>query len=101
MIGPGSAVKALMLRLFPALLAAVSLAGCTGTARAPSVPVFGSFFPAWIICAVGGVVLTLIVRAILIRLKIDEHLPAPPLVYLCLTISSGIVFWLIWSGAIG
>lgn len=82
-------------------LLALSLTACTGTARAPSVPVFGSFFPAWIICAVAGVVLTLIVRAVLIRLRLDEHLPAPPLVYLCLAISGGIVLWLVWSGVIG
>ena len=78
---------------------ALALAGCTTAARSPSVPVFGSFFPAWIICAVGGVILTMLVRVVLIRLHIDEHLPAPPLVYLCLAISGGIAGWLIWSGA--
>jgi hypothetical protein len=36
---------------------------------------------------------------LLIALRIDEHLPAPPLVYLCLAISCGIGFWMIWSGA--
>ncbi|WP_354063265.1 YtcA family lipoprotein [Devosia sp. 2618] len=90
-----------MIRLFLAVVAALCSVGCTGTARAPSVPVFGSFFPAWIICAVGGVVVTLIVRALLIRLRLDEHLPAPPLVYLCLTIGCGILGWLVWSGVIG
>ncbi|MHA6691712.1 YtcA family lipoprotein [Devosia sp. A449] len=90
-----------MIRFFLTAAAALALVGCTGTARAPSVPVFGSFFPAWIICAVGGVVLALVVRALLIRLRLDEHLPAPPLVYLCLAISGGIVAWLLWSGVIG
>lgn len=92
-----------MLRLIFAVPLAVGLAGCSGsgTAGAPAVPIFGSFFPAWIICAVGGVILALVVRALLIRLKIDEHLPAPPLVYLCLAISGGILAWLIWSGVIG
>lgn len=79
----------------------LSLAGCDSTAHAPSVPVFGSFFPAWIICALGGVVLALLVRILLIVLGLDEHLPAPPLVYLCLAISGGIGAWLVWSGAMG
>jgi len=74
------------------------LAACSDTARAPSISIFGSFFPVWIICAVGGVVLTVIVRALLIRTGIDEHLPVPPLVYLCLVIGSAIAFWLAWSG---
>ena len=73
------------------------MAGCT--AGAPAVPIFGSFFPAWIICAIGGILVAIIIRAVLIALHIDEHLPAPPLVYLCLAISGGIAFWMIWSGA--
>lgn len=73
------------------------LAGCSA-AGAPAVPVFGSFFPAWIICAVGGIILAVILRAALIALRIDEHLPAPPLVYLCLAVSLGIGLWMVWSG---
>lgn len=83
-----------------ALLLTVGLQGCSSQANPPSIPIFGSFFPAWIICAVGGVVLAMIVRAILIRTGIDEHLPLPPLVYLCLAISAGIGLWFIWSGVI-
>jgi hypothetical protein len=75
------------------------LAACSPAGGAPSVPLFGSFFPAWVICAVGGVILAAILRATLIALRLDEHLPAPPLVYLCMTISGGIVLWLIWAGA--
>ena len=77
---------------------ALALGGCSAAGGAPAIPIFGSFFPAWIICAVGGIVLAVIIRAVLIALRIDEHLPAPPLVYLCLAISGGIGFWLIWSG---
>ncbi|WP_246132702.1 YtcA family lipoprotein [Devosia ginsengisoli] len=74
------------------------LAGCSATGGTPAVPIFGSFFPAWIICAVGGIILAVILRAVLIALRIDEHLPAPPLVYLCLAVSGGIGLWMIWSG---
>lgn len=86
-----------ILRHAAVLLGAAILAGCT--TGAPAVPIFGSFFPAWIICAIGGILVAIIIRAVLIALHIDEHLPAPPLVYLCLAISGGIAFWMIWSGA--
>ena len=76
------------------------LAGCSAEANPPSVPLFGSYFPAWIFCAIGGGVLALIVRALLIWLRLDEHLPLPPLVYLCLAVSGGIGFWFLWSGLI-
>lgn len=87
------------LRLGILALAAMALAGCSAGGGAPSVPVFGSFFPAWVICAVGGVLVAVALRALLVALRIDEHLPAPPLVYLCLAVSGGIVLWMIWSGA--
>lgn len=76
------------------------LTACTHISGAPSVPLFGSFFPAWIICAAGGVVFAVILRAIFIALKLNEHLPAPPLVYLCLSISGSIVIWLFWAGVL-
>jgi hypothetical protein len=86
------------IRSVAVLASVLALSGCSA-AGAPAVPIFGSFFPAWIICAVGGIILAVIIRALLIALRIDEHLPAPPLVYLCLAISCGIGFWMIWSGA--
>lgn len=74
------------------------LAGCDAAARSPSISVFGSFFPVWILCVVAGVIVTAIVRAVFIRSRIDEYLPVPALVYLCLSVSSSIGFWLVWSG---
>ena len=76
----------------------LTLTGCSGEAYPPSVPIFGSYFPAWILCAIGGVILAVIVRALFIALKLDEHLPVPPLVYLSVAIGGGIVFWFLWSG---
>ena len=43
------------------------LAVCSGCARSPSINVLGSFFPGWVFCMAGGLVLTLVVRAVLIR----------------------------------
>jgi hypothetical protein len=76
------------------------MAGCTGRANPPSVPLFGSYFPAWMICAIGGVAFAVVLRALLVRTRIDAHLPMPPLVYLCLAISGGIGLWFLWSGLV-
>lgn len=90
------AIRAARTALLPAL--ALLVAGCSASGGPPAVPIFGSFFPAWVICAVGGVLVAILLRALLIATRIDEHLPAPPLVYLCLAISGGIGLWMLWSG---
>ena len=77
---------------------AAALAGCSRVPHAPSVPIFGSYFPAWVICAVAGIIIAVVVRALFILLRIDHNLPTPPLVYLCVAISAGIGCWLVWTG---
>jgi MFS superfamily sulfate permease-like transporter len=59
------------------------LAGCSPRS-APYVTVFDSYFPAWILCAVIGMVGASLVRVLLVRWGIDEVLPWRVLVYLCL-----------------
>jgi hypothetical protein len=39
-------------------------------------------------------------RFLFAALQLEEYLPAPPLVYLCLAISAGIGIWLVWAGQI-
>jgi hypothetical protein len=57
-------------RLLP--LVALLLAGCS---RAPSVDVLGSFFPAWLVCFIVGIVLAALVRLGLLRLRVKAALP--------------------------
>ena len=61
---------------------------------APSIVVFGSYFPAWIVCAIAGVLGAVVARFILARLGVDEFLPLRLLVYLCLAIVFGLGVWL-------
>jgi len=70
-------------------------AGCHST-HAPTVDVFGSYFPAWIICVVIGLLLTMLTRLILMSLKIEEYLRPAPLVYLGITTGFTLVTWLIF-----
>lgn len=64
------------------------LVGCT---RAPSFDVLGSFFPAWLVCVVLGILLTVLARTLLHR-RIDIAFPV--LVYPSLAAAFTFALWL-------
>ena len=64
--------------------------------RAPSVDVFGSFFPIWMFCFVAGIVLTLAVRFVLIRVRLDEELGPRAVVYPSMVALFACSIWLVW-----
>jgi NhaP-type Na+/H+ or K+/H+ antiporter len=63
-------------------------------ARAPSFDILGSFFPAWLVCLILGIVLTVIARWLLLRLHIEVALPV--LVYPSLTALFTFALWLVF-----
>jgi hypothetical protein len=67
------------------------LAGCTPKAS-PSLPLFGAFFPSWLLCAVIGVIGSVVVRAIFVSTGMDDQLPLRSIVYVCVaaTIAFGV-----------
>ena len=67
------------------LLLLLILAGC-GVPASPSLPLFGAYFPSWLICGGIGVLGALVGRAAFIRLGVDEGLPLRSLVYICLAL---------------
>jgi hypothetical protein len=46
-----------------------------GCSRAPAYDLMGSLFPAWLVCIAIGCLLSLIARAVLVRLRINVFLP--------------------------
>jgi hypothetical protein len=73
---------------------ALPLAGC---GRAPSFNILGSFFPAWIVCGVLGILLAVAVRLFFVRIKLEDQLVAPLiLVYPCLTAFFTFTLWLLF-----
>ncbi len=50
------------------------LAGCSRYAS-PSQPFFGAYFPYWLVCAAIGVVGSVFLRVIFVRIGLDELLP--------------------------
>ena len=75
-------------RRYGSALAPLVLAAC---ARAPSFDILGSFFPAWLFCAVIAVPLTALSRELLRR---RVELPWPVLVYPSLTVLFAFALWL-------
>jgi len=73
------------------LLAPLLLAGCS---RAPSFDILGSYFPAWLICLVLGVVLSVVIRWLLLRLQIEVVFPI--VVYPSLTALFAFGMWLVF-----
>ena len=76
--------------LAPVLL---SLTSCT---RAPSFNIVGSFFPAWLVCLIVAVLLTVFTGWLLLRLNIPVAVPA--LTYPSLTALLTFALWLIFFG---
>ena len=64
-------------------------AGCT---RAPSFDILGSFFPAWLLCLVLSILLTILFRLMLLRLHI--MIVFPVLVYPSLSALFTFALWL-------
>jgi hypothetical protein len=83
----------LRLHLLPSPL--LLLTGCQAAEHAPSLDVLGSYFPAWIVCIVLGLALTVISRHIFIIIKIHDHLRPVVLVYLCLMAGYTLSLWLL------
>ncbi|WP_269933387.1 YtcA family lipoprotein [Aminobacter sp. HY435] len=94
------ACRRVLRALCPGALLAISATPAAAFAVAPSVPIFGSYFPVWIICAVLGVIAAVIGRQLFIFLGLDEFLPLRLLVYLCLAIGSALAIWFFWFGGV-
>ncbi|MGY8619537.1 YtcA family lipoprotein [Pantoea agglomerans] len=78
------------------VIALFMLSGCA-IQQAPAFPIFGSYFPSWMACALFGIVIAVIARVVFIRIGIDDSLPARLLVYVCLAlivafVSSSLIF---------
>ncbi len=63
----------------------------TGCGRAPSFDILGSFFPAWLVCLVLAIVLTVVSRVLLNRYV---EIVWPVLVYPSLTAIFALASWL-------
>ena len=68
-------------------------AGCS---RAPSFNILGSFFPAWLLCGVVGIILAVVTRFIFVRTDFEKELSPLILVYPCLALFYTFTTWLLF-----
>ena len=65
---------------------------------APTMDLLGSYFPAWMLCAVIGILASVIIRQILAVAGINDYVVAPLLTYAGLAVSATLLAWLLWFG---
>ena len=64
--------------------------------HSPSLDVFGSFFPIWMLCIVAAVLLTLAARFVLIRARLDGELGPRVVVYPSMVALFACAIWLVF-----
>ena len=74
---------------------ALPVAACS---HSPTMDLLGSYFPAWMLCAVIGIVASVIIRQILAVAGINDYVVAPLLTYAGLAVSATLLAWLLWFG---
>jgi len=74
-------------------LTILALAGCR---VGPSIDVLGSFFPAWMLAIVIGLVITGMVRQLFMATDLHAYLRPRGLVYTCLVILTTLTTWLLF-----
>ena len=65
---------------------------------APTMDLFGSYFPALMLCAALGIGAAIIIRQILAVAGITDYVVAPLLTYAGLAVSATLLAWLLWFG---
>ena len=61
-----------------------------------TVDVFGSYFPAWMVCILSGIALTLIAHWIVQLCNLEQYLGPAPLIYSSLMIIFTFVTWILF-----
>ena len=74
---------------------ALPIAACS---YSPTMDLLGSYFPAWMLCAVIGIVAAVIIRQILAVAGINDYVVAPLLTYAGIAVSATLLAWLLWFG---
>jgi len=64
--------------------------------RAPSLDVFGSFFPIWMLCIGAAVLLTLAARFVFVRTRLEDDLGPRVIVYPSMVALFACIIWLLF-----
>ena len=64
--------------------------------HSPTVDILGSYFPAWMVCIVTGLTLTLVAHWIVQICHVKPYLGPAPLIYSCLMIIFTFATWILF-----
>ena len=64
--------------------------------RSPTIDILGSYFPAWMVCIVSGLTLTLVAHWIVQVCHLKPYLGPAPLIYSCLMIIFTFATWILF-----
>lgn len=80
----------------PRLCLAAGAGLLSGCSHSPTVSIFGSYFPTWLLFAVAGLVIAFVVRAVCLWRHWDDALPAPVLFYVACALTFTFGGYWIW-----
>jgi hypothetical protein len=64
----------------------------------PSLNIFGTFFPAWLLCALIGVFAAVVAYNILSRTRLGPEIRPAPLAYSSIALNVTFILWLAFYG---
>lgn len=64
----------------------------------PSLNLFGTFFPAWMLCALVGIVGAAVARQLFAAVELEPFLRPRLLVYPSISLGITFAVWLVWFG---
>jgi hypothetical protein len=71
----------------------------SGCGYSPTLDLLGSYFPAWMLCAVIGIFIAVVIRQVLALSGINEYVVVPFLTYTGFALSASLLVWLLWFRA--
>lgn len=86
----GRCARALRMPLLP-----LALGGCAQRG-APSFPLFGAYFPAWMLCALLGILVAIGARAVFVATGLSAALPFQLFVCVATGLCFALLAWLLW-----
>jgi YtcA family len=91
---PATPVLTSHARLLLLLAQTALLSGCSG---APSLAIAGAYFPAWLACAVVGVITTVIARGLMASTHLTTVIPFQLAVCTAIGVLVALAVWLSWA----
>jgi len=78
------------------IAATMPLGGCAG--GAPTIFLSGAYFPAWLLCAVAGILGAVLVRIVLVVFGVDDAIPFRLVTYAAVAIAIGLLVSIVGFG---